>query len=164
MFIELEPIFNNEGSKFAFEYEIDCSSCEFGSRRPFVKPVKVSGLVGNFTGIVRLQAKACVEMVTECDRCACELKKQMTVPVEHILVTHLNDEENVEFILIEKMRFALDPLVMEDIFLSLPAKILCNNDCKGICPKCGANLNDGQCSCPKSTDPRLDVLKQLLDN
>ncbi len=164
MFIELEPIFNNENVKFAFDYELNCSSCEFHGLLPFVKPVKVCGLIGNFTGIVKLKAKAYVEISTMCDRCACNLDKKIVVPVEHVFVTQLNDEENDDFMLIEKMRFELDPLVIEDIFLELPAKILCKDGCKGLCSKCGVNLNNGQCSCSKTGDPRLEALKQLLDN
>ena len=66
--------------------------------------------------------------------------------------------------MIEDMHFNLDPLVTEDIFLSLPTKILCSEDCKGLCPKCGVNLNLGKCSCKKEIDPRLAALKELLDN
>jgi len=164
MFIELEPIFNNEGSRFAFDYELDLSAYEFGICRPFLKPVRVYGEIGNFTGIVKIRAKALVKMQTECDRCACDIEKLITVPVEHILVTHLNDEENDDFLLIDNLRFELDPLAIEDIFLALPAKILCKSDCKGLCSNCGENLNNGQCSCPKPIDPRLEALKQLLDN
>lgn len=164
MFIELEPVFNNVGAESAFDYEIDCSAYEFGASHPFKKNIKICGAVHNYTGIVKLKANAFVELKTECGRCANEIEKQITVPVEHILVTHLNDEENDDFILIEKMRFELDPLVIEDIFLALPTRFLCKEDCKGLCPNCGANLNNSHCSCPKLTDPRMDLLKQLLDN
>ena len=59
----------------------------------------------------------------------------------------------------------LDDLIMNDILLELPTKLLCRDDCMGLCPECGKNLNDGTCSCRKETvDPRLAVLKQLLDH
>ena len=103
-------------------------------------------------------------MFTDCDRCASSIDRVFTVPVSHTLVTSLNDEENDELILVEDMHFELDPLVREDIFLTLPSKILCKEDCKGVCQFCGANLNEGQCSCKKPVDPRLEALKQLLDN
>ncbi len=164
MFIELEPIFNNVGARLAFDYELKLAAYEFGVSRPFKKPVRVFGEVGNFTGIVKIKANAIVKMQTECDRCAGDIEKQFTIPVEHILVTHLNDEENDDFLLINNFRFEFDPLVIEDIFLALPAKILCKDDCKGICSICGENLNNGQCSCQKPIDPRLEALKQLLDN
>ena len=164
MFIELEPIFNNEGARLPFNYELDLSKFELSGSFPFVKPVRIFGEVGNFTGIVKIKATAQFEMNALCDRCAGDIDKHMSIPVEHILVTHLNDEENDEFLLIEEMRFHLDPLVTEDILLAMPSKILCSDDCKGLCPICGKNLNSGQCSCQKPIDPRLEAFKQLLDN
>ena len=80
------------------------------------------------------------------------------------LVTHLNDEKNDELLLVNELRFDLDPLITEDIFLDLPAKFLCKEDCKGMCYKCGKDLNTDSCSCKKDVDPRLAALQQLLDN
>ena len=57
---------------------------------------------------------------------------------------------------------------MEDIIrsvfvLNMDSKLLCSDDCKGLCCRCGKNLNDGPCSCEKEIDPRLAALKQLLN-
>ena len=164
MILDLEPIFNNEGMVREFDYEMDFSSYELSGFKPFSKPVKVAGTVGNKTGIVELDAKANFELELNCDRCA----KPITVPVKteinHTLVTHLNDETNDELLLISDLRFDLDEIVTEDVFLNLPAKFLCKDDCKGMCFKCGKDLNSGSCSCEKEIDPRLEALKQLLDN
>ncbi|MGB9809870.1 MAG: YceD family protein, partial [Caldanaerobacter sp.] len=49
------------------------------------------------------------------------------------------------------------------VILSLPMKFLCKEDCKGLCPICGTNLNYGSCSCKREDiDPRLEVLSKLL--
>ena len=59
----------------------------------------------------------------------------------------------------------LAPLVRELSLLSLPTKVLCREDCLGLCQECGANLNDGDCGCaPDEIDPRLAALQQLLNN
>ena len=94
-----------------------------------------------------IEAQATVEVSTDCDRCASSIDRVFTVPVSHTLVTSLNNEENDELILVEDMHFELDPLVREDVFLFLPNKILCKEDCKGVCQFCGANLNEGDCGC-----------------
>lgn len=164
MILDLEPIFNNEGMVKEFSFELDLSSQELSGTKPFVAPVRVSGSAGNYTGIVELRAKAVFELETSCDRCA----KPITLPQEteifHTLVTHLNDETNDELMLVNELRYDLDPLITEDIFLDLPSKLLCSEDCKGVCPRCGKDLNQGSCSCEKEVDPRLDALKQLLDS
>ena len=164
MFIELEPLFNNIGMTVPVDYSMDMSGESFYSGYPFKKGVYVSGELKNRAGIVSVEAVAEVEVETECDRCADPVKRVFRVPVSHTLVTSLNDEENDELILVEDMHFELDSFVREDILLSLPGKILCSEECKGVCQFCGKNLNRSQCSCKKPTDPRLEALKQLLDN
>jgi uncharacterized protein len=53
---------------------------------------------------------------------------------------------------------------MGDVFLlELDTKNLCSDDCRGLCPGCGVNLNEGQCRCKKEIDPRLAKLAQLLE-
>lgn len=164
MFLELEPIFNNIGEKLEFDYEMDLSALEISSLYPFPKPVKISGCVFNRAGVVQLQAQVELEFDAPCDLCAQQTVTPLTIPVSHVLVTSLNNEENDELILLESFRFDLDQLVTEDILLSLPSRHLCKEDCKGICQYCGKNLNHDSCNCSAPLDPRLAVLRQLLDN
>lgn len=52
--------------------------------------------------------------------------------------------------------------IWESLILSLPSVVLCSDDCKGLCPSCGKNLNEGPCSCSQNVqDPRLDKLREL---
>lgn len=164
MILDLEPIFNTEGLSKEFDYELDLSAEEVGYAKPFTTPVKVSGSVANSTGIVELNASADFVLELDCDRCARPIKVPVKTKIRHTLVTSLNDENNDELMLVNELRFPLDDLVTEDIFLELPSKFLCREDCKGICPKCGKDLNAGECGCQKEIDPRLAALRQLLDN
>ena len=71
--------------------------------------------------------------------------------------------ENDDYIFIEDNKLDLLPPVEEQMMLEMPSKTLCREDCLGLCPKCGKNLNEGPCTCEKhETDPRLAVLKTLL--
>lgn len=157
MFIELEPIFNNEGLEKKFNYDFAPDDCGLVSR------IFVDGSVINKTGVVTLNAELRYTLDTECDRCFAPVKREEKLNVSHILVHELNDEDNDEFYLIEDMHFNLDELFREDVLLSLPTKILCREDCKGICQFCGTNLNEKQCDCKKPVDPRLEALKKFLD-
>lgn len=164
MILDLEPIFNNEGMVKQFDYQLDLSEQELNGSKPFASPVRISGHAGNYTGIVELHATADFTLETACDRCAKPISLSLATKVFHTLVTSLNDETNDELLLVNELRFNLDELITEDIFLDLPSKLLCSEECKGICSKCGADLNAGSCSCEKEVDPRLAALKQLLDN
>ncbi|WDU84060.1 YceD family protein [Caloramator sp. Dgby_cultured_2] len=65
--------------------------------------------------------------------------------------------------MITEDRINLEDMIIDNIILSYPAKILCSDDCKGLCPVCGKNLNEGQCECLKDViDPRLEALKQFF--
>lgn len=156
MFIELEPIFLNEGSAKEFCYEFSAEDCTV------IGNVSVKGRVENRTGIVSINAQASFVLDTVCDRCAASVKREMCIPVAHLLIAQLHDENNDDFILVEDMHFNLDELVREDILLALPVKVLCRDDCKGLCQYCGKNLNEGECLCKKPVDPRLQALAQLL--
>ena len=55
--------------------------------------------------------------------------------------------------------------IRDALTLELPLRVLCKEDCKGLCPKCGHNLNEGPCGCDlREEDPRWDALKSLLQN
>jgi uncharacterized protein len=71
--------------------------------------------------------------------------------------------ENDDYIIIEDKKLDLLPCVEEEIMLEMPSRTLCKEDCRGLCQKCGKNLNEGDCDCDKKeVDPRLAILKTLL--
>ena len=70
--------------------------------------------------------------------------------------------EDLEFSLYEGEDVDLDPLIREQVLLALPTRPLCKEDCRGLCPQCGANLNRVQCACATEfADPRLEALRSL---
>ena len=162
-FIELEPVFNNEGLTKPLDFSLDMSNVEYNGEFPFKTPVYIKGEVKNSTGIVTVSAKAEFTLNLTCDRCAVNFDRTFSVPCEHVLVTEVNDENNDELIVVESLHFDLEPLVTEDILLSLPTKVLCREDCLGICHRCGKDLNEGSCDCEKEFDPRWDALLQFTD-
>ena len=162
-YIELEPIYNNEGAVFDFEFSLDFSDYPYNGGFPFREPVRVSGQVKNSTGIVTLKAKAEFTLSLTCDRCAQALTRSFCVPVDHTLVTEVNDETNDELIVTDTFRYDVEPLITDDIILYLPTKIICRDDCAGICSRCGKNLNDGPCDCKKEIAPRWAALSLFTD-
>lgn len=162
MFIELESLFNGGINSIPVDYEFDFSGEEFGGVFPFTTPVKLSGEINNTAGLVFINAKIVFKIDIVCDRCAEQAELNFDIPMEHGLVSELNDEENDDYILVEDMKLDIKELTLEDIYLALPAKLLCKEDCKGVCPQCGANLNEGPCNCKKEIDPRFEALLDML--
>ncbi|MBO5395310.1 MAG: DUF177 domain-containing protein [Clostridia bacterium] len=157
MYLELDAVFNNDGESLQIDYEFSLED------ESVVTPVKVNGSVFNRTGIVNLQADARFDYSTSCAKCNKPLLRHAKVPVHHTLLTHAESEDNDEFIVLDGVRLELDELVSEDIYLALPSRFLCKDDCKGLCAFCGQDLNEGLCSCSAPTDSRWDSLKDLFN-
>lgn len=159
MYIELESVFNNEDESKEFDYSFTVDDDD-----TIVSPVSVKGRVFNRSGIVTLSAAAEYDVSAPCALCASPVNKHCRVPVEHILLAYIGNEEDYDkYIVVENMRLDLDDLVREDVFLAMPSRYLCRKDCKGLCPVCGADLNLGACNCEKPTDGRWDALKELFE-
>ena len=121
---------------------------------------------------VRLRGTIRTEVELLCDRCASPRNAPLAVefdtsfiPQEVEAVKAENVELQAEDLILsayEGDAVDLDELVREQILLALPSRHLCREDCKGLCQKCGANLNENQCSCEQGeTDPRWAALADL---
>ena len=98
------------------------------------------------------------------DRCAKSFSKTKTVEYETLLAEKLENGESDDIILLDKDgQLELDELLGDVFILDLDTKNLCSEDCKGLCPGCGADLNVEPCRCKKEVDPRLAKLAQLLE-
>ena len=81
-----------------------------------------------------------------------------------LVAQELEDDENDDILLLEGTQLDLDDAVSTAFVLAMDTKNLCSDDCKGLCAKCGADLNLGPCGCRPEVDPRLAALAQLLDD
>ena len=163
MIIDLKKIFVNEDSSLPIEYALDLSSVEYQGEFPLKKPVTINGTVTNKASLVRLEASVTFEYEAGCDRCGVPVARTHTVTVDKSLAPSIEGEESETIILVPDMKFDLDEFLYSEVIVSLPMKHLCKDDCKGICYKCGKNLNEGKCDCPeKEIDPRLAALAELL--
>ena len=164
MLLQCRPLFMGEVNSLPIDTELDFSQVEYQGAYPIHDPIRVTGSVTVRAGVVTLSARAAFTFCGACDRCLTPFTTPYDIPIEHTLVTTLENEENDDYILLDNYQLDLDDLVMADILLELPYKSLCREDCRGLCPMCGQNLNEGLCGCNrKSVDPRLAILGQLLD-
>ena len=136
----------------------------------FTTPMRVSGEIVNMGGYMRLRARVSVEYDTECSRCLAPLHRvftqefERTVVAASSLVNTSDEDADEEYLFIEEGMLDATPAAVEELLTNFPTKELCREDCRGLCPKCGKNLNEGECGCPKKEiDPRLAPLAKLLD-
>ena len=164
MLLNVKPILNAPGKQLDFQFELDLSDMEFSGRYPVSRPVVVRGEVRNTAGILELTLNARTTLDAVCDRCGKAFKQDKDVPFACMLAEELQNEDNDEIELLEDGMVDVGELARTAFILDMDTKTLCSEDCKGLCPRCGADLNLGPCSCKKEVDPRLAALAKLLEN
>ena len=113
-------------------FEMDLSQLDFGGAAPIIRPVTVEGRLRNQAGVLLCQLEMHTTLHCVCDRCMEEFDAPKSVSYSCVLAEDMD------------------------------TKTLCSEDCKGLCPGCGVNLNREPCRCKKQVDPRLAKLASLL--
>ena len=164
MRLDLRDIIHIPEARKTFQFEVDLSDLDFYGRKPITRPVLAEGSVTNHAGALVLEGTARSLLDLSCDRCGKEFSREKVVKLDSLVAQNLEDDENEEIILLEGTELDLDEVVTTVFVLAMDTKNLCSDDCKGLCAKCGANLNEELCRCKPEVDPRLAALAQLLDN
>ena len=164
MRLDLRPILRTPGASLPFQFELDLSGLDFSGEKPFAHPVRVGGTVRNMAGALSLEGTAETTLELVCDRCLKPFARELALPVSTLLAEELEDEENDEIVLLEDGEVDAGDLARTAFILGMDTKTLCSEDCKGLCPRCGADLNLGPCGCGREADPRLAVPAKLLEN
>ena len=164
MRLDLREIIHVPDASKPFRFQMDLSQLEFYGKHLITRPVQVEGSVTNHAGALVLEGKASSLLDLTCDRCGKEFSREKVVPLNCLLATELEDAENDEIVLLDGTEVDLDELAQTAFILAMDTKNLCSEDCKGLCAKCGADLNFGPCGCRPEVDPRLAALAQLLDD
>lgn len=169
MRIELDKL-EEQSAKFAHTYGADELSLDDEYAR-LTEPPQIAGRINRSGHEVRLRGRITARAEVDCDRCL----KVVTVPIEtgyDVTYVPASDyveqstaelqEEDLALSVYEDELIDIDELVREQVLLAIPARALCTEDCKGLCPVCGANRNDTPCDCEsQATDPRWGALKDI---
>ena len=157
--IDLTQNIANEGKRISNVYEVQLDdsvlpypnaklarvTLDFGVT--FVKPnVTVDGTI-----------TCVVEGI--CDKCASSVVKSIELPFKQIFYKDGTDDEDAYAYYDSKLDAT--KAVYDEVVLSLPSSLLCKDDCKGLCPKYGTNLNEHQCDCDTTRENPFSVLKDL---
>jgi uncharacterized protein len=138
--------FNFEDSAESFFGKDFLDEVFFSDEEKFIGNIKVDGEIVNdgLSLVIRGKISCCKQFI--CDRCLTSAEENQV---------HEFDEEVDKSDITDGM-LDITELVRDTLIAAQPIKNLCKNDCKGLCPVCGKNLNDGECDCNKTKiDPRL---------
>ena len=165
MKLGLSKIIETPGASVPFSTSVDLSDLCYGVSYPVSEPVVAEGNVRNTAGVLMMTGSVRTTIHGICDRCAAEFDRDIDFPIDVVLVTEFANEENEdEWVFpLEGDSADLEDIVRTIFVLNLDSKLLCKDDCKGLCCRCGRNLNIESCSCQKELDPRFAALQQLLE-
>lgn len=170
MRIELASLEGSDG-KFGQTYEPE--QLFIDERVNLAAPLTVNGRVARLKDKLLVTGQLETQVVIDCDRClkpvglpvASDFRVEYVTPetYEATSVVEL-DESDLQLSVFDGEAIDIDELVREQILLALPSRILCQDDCKGLCPVCGTDLNVASCQCETAeVDPRWKVLRELVN-
>ena len=162
MRLDLREIIFVPGASIPFSCELETERLDFPSVKAYRAAPRAEGRVYNEAGVLHLEGELTAEMTCVCDRCGAEFDSTKVTPLDAVIVGEEN-EEYPEYFVLEGNEIDLDEILSTCLILDMETKFLCSEDCKGLCPQCGKNLNLGPCGCRQEPDPRFAVLEQLLD-
>jgi uncharacterized protein len=169
--IEVESL-TGAARPFAHTYQPEEVALDEEEQARLTSEAKVEGTASRKGEEIRLRGKIGAEVEVACDRCLARVRLPLEVEFDTAFIPQAAEAvktDNVELLAADMGLAAyegeavdLDELVREQITLALPSRRLCREECKGLCPKCGADLNAGECDCERGgTDPRWSALADL---
>lgn len=116
-----------------------------------------------------IEAKCDLSVYIPCDRCLEDVKTDFNINFTKEIDMNLTQADRLneldESDYISDCDLDVDKLIYNEILVNWPMKVLCRQDCKGICNTCGANLNNGDCGCDRTVlDPRMAAIQDIFKN
>ena len=163
MTLDMGPMLRGEADRIKIDYMLKPESVKGAE---FTDDAHVTGEITDDGGYMQMKLEATLPFRTVCARCLSPVEDEFrmefvrTVADEGTLTDEQLEDNVDEYVVIQHGKLDVDEELREDLILEFPMRILCSEDCPGLCPKCGKPLKDGDCGCPTvEIDPRLAVLK-----
>lgn len=149
-----------------FETQVSPSEVNLQENEEFSNPIEITHLVDRIGDEIFVKTRLRTQAELTCDRCLDQYKMSIDETIDALL-THddeltEHEEEDIYLVTQSTREIDISEPVRQTLLLAIPFKKLCRDDCKGLCPRCGANLNHDPCSCAKTKqDPRWDALRNI---
>lgn len=164
MKVDISSIREIHGGSISFEGSLEIETSGLKLDVELNQPVTVKGSVTNTGDGFLVQGEIVYTYRTNCDRCLEPVTGLAKVEVTEQFVSYSPVEAVEPAYLVQGDIIDLSDCIREQFFLSLPMKNTCKEDCRGLCPQCGQNLNYQECSCRmESFNPQFLKLKSLLN-
>ncbi len=166
MQLDMSSILSGEVRNLPFTFQYTPSLAEDFPDVTFGADTTVEGNVRDLAGYMCLTLEAHIPYTSMCARCLLAVQGvfDLVLTKDVAIKEQLQEQEQDRYALIENRILDVGQVLTEELLVSFPAKHLCRPDCKGLCQKCGKDLNEGPCGCPeREPDPRFDVLRKLLE-
>lgn len=158
--LDLKTLFSGRETKVRFSRSFLPSFPE--SSVQLQGEVLVQGTLSDYSGVLQFQAEITLTYTTVCDRCLKPLIRELTVRLDRPVSKEADEDSEEETVYAENDVIDLSLLCYEGLCEHLPYKHLCSEDCKGLCPYCGTDLNEAACPCKAPPDPRLAGLAEFF--
>ena len=164
--LDVSGAIKNPGQAYPFTAEVELGALEVLGDPVRFTEVKVSGeYLSTGDGRISLRADVDSQADTRCSRCL----EPVRIPVKaHVdaLFDRMPDPEDPDLYSYEASTVVLTDAVQDALLLELPMQILCSEDCKGLCPVCGVNLNKHTCTCQEGAEVinPFSALKNIVLN
>lgn len=161
MIIDLLDILNAEGAEKRFSGLVSFGDVSFGGASFLFAPAKAQGIVKNVGEGFSLTATVEGSYKTQCARCAKPVSASFCENISENL-TNSGVQKSENAVAFTGTKIDLFEIFLTGVLQNLPMRTLCREDCKGLCPVCGADLNEGDCGCePDGGGNAFDILKQF---
>ena len=169
MLVNLSDVLTSEGRQLNMEVPLEMTS--FKSKMGSFEIMEKSPVTFTFTniGVNKAKVEGNVELTfdTRCDRCLTEVPTKLALQFDRVVTSPdavTEDEEDDDQNFMEGYQLDVETFVYYEIIGNWPAKILCKEDCKGLCPVCGQNRNVRDCGCDTFVpDPRMAAIKDIFN-
>jgi len=151
-----------EGAQ-AFDLVQEWENIDFsGEDVRFPEPVRFVGRATwlDDSGLVRVAGTFSATVRRDCHRCLEETDESMEMELDELFAREVDQDE--ERFLYKGEVIDLDEMLQQNLLLRLPMRVVCSPECKGLCPRCGAPLNQGPCNCPPEEKVLHPGLQQWL--
>lgn len=169
MLVNLSDVFTCEGRQVSIEVPLEMRSFESGMGCFEIMertPVRFT-FTNMEAGKARVEGSVKLTLRMNCDRCLAEVPTVFDLQLERIVTAPeaaADEEAEDDPDIIKGYQLDAETLVHNEIIENWPTKILCKEDCRGLCPVCGQNLNERDCGCDTFVpDPRMAVIQDIFN-